>query len=47
MVLENGHLVEFDSPAVLVEKKDSYFRALVEESKDREALLRMIGVGSA
>jgi len=47
MVLEKGRLVEFDSPAVLVQRKDSYFRALVEESKDCEILLQMIAAPSA
>ncbi|KAJ6502921.1 P-loop containing nucleoside triphosphate hydrolase protein [Mycena vitilis] len=38
MVLDTGRIVEFDSPKKLLEIKDGKFRALVEESGDREAL---------
>ncbi|CAL1702786.1 unnamed protein product [Somion occarium] len=42
MVLDAGRLVEFDKPTELLKNKKSYFRALVEESGDKEALLAMI-----
>ncbi|KAI0080055.1 P-loop containing nucleoside triphosphate hydrolase protein [Panus rudis PR-1116 ss-1] len=38
MVLDSGKLVEFDAPSVLLEKPDSYLRALVEESGEKEFL---------
>ncbi|EJC97738.1 P-loop containing nucleoside triphosphate hydrolase protein [Fomitiporia mediterranea MF3/22] len=38
MVLDAGELVEFDSPNALLEKEDGYFRALVDESDDRDLL---------
>ncbi len=41
MVLDAGRLVEFDSPKVLLQNKDSFLRALVEESADKEALYFM------
>ena len=43
MVLDGGHLVEFDSPRVLLDNEKSYLRALVEESADKEALYAMVG----
>ncbi|KAJ7676645.1 P-loop containing nucleoside triphosphate hydrolase protein [Mycena polygramma] len=41
MVLDTGRIVEFDSPKKLLKIKDGKFRALVEESGDREALYSM------
>jgi ABC-type multidrug transport system fused ATPase/permease subunit len=41
MVLDAGKLVEFDSPKVLLQKEDSFFRSLVDESADKEALYAM------
>ncbi|KZT60611.1 P-loop containing nucleoside triphosphate hydrolase protein [Calocera cornea HHB12733] len=38
MVLDAGKLIEFDTPVALLEKKDSLFRNLVEESGDRDDL---------
>ncbi|KZO93694.1 ATP-binding cassette transporter [Calocera viscosa TUFC12733] len=38
MVLDAGKLVEFDSPLKLLEKEGGIFRALVEESGDKEKL---------
>ncbi|ORZ39148.1 hypothetical protein BCR44DRAFT_1268204 [Catenaria anguillulae PL171] len=32
LVLDSGHVVEYDSPSNLLQKEDSYFRKLVEES---------------
>ncbi|KAJ7264445.1 P-loop containing nucleoside triphosphate hydrolase protein [Mycena haematopus] len=43
MVLDAGRLVEFDSPKALLKIKDGKFRALVEESGDRDALYGMAG----
>ena len=42
MVLDAGHLVEFDSPKALLANRDSFLRALVEESADREALYGIV-----
>ncbi|CAL1706378.1 unnamed protein product [Somion occarium] len=42
MVLDAGRLVEFDKPTELLKNEKSYFRALIEESGDKEALLAMI-----
>ncbi|PPQ76758.1 hypothetical protein CVT26_000148, partial [Gymnopilus dilepis] len=43
MVLKEGHIiqVEFDHPKVLLQKKGSLFKALVDESGDREQLYSM------
>ncbi|KDR83115.1 hypothetical protein GALMADRAFT_238938 [Galerina marginata CBS 339.88] len=38
MVLENGHIVEFDSPKILLKKDKGTLRALVEGSGDKSAL---------
>ena len=38
MVLDAGRIVEFDAPRVLLAKSDGYFKALVEQSGDRDAL---------
>ncbi|KAJ7148957.1 hypothetical protein C8R43DRAFT_1088261 [Mycena crocata] len=43
MVLDAGHIVEFDSPKQLLTKKDGKLRGLVEESGDRDALFAMAG----
>ncbi|KAF5375060.1 hypothetical protein D9758_000106 [Tetrapyrgos nigripes] len=42
MVLEDGHIVEFDSPRNLMSDKNSKLRMLVDESEDRDELLAMI-----
>ena len=41
MVLDAGHLVEFDAPRVLLEKENGYLKALIDESADREVLYAM------
>ncbi|GJJ15091.1 hypothetical protein Clacol_009366 [Clathrus columnatus] len=41
IVLDAGNMVEFDSPANLLKKSDGYFKSLVDESGDREALYEM------
>ncbi|KAL4243414.1 ATP-binding cassette transporter C [Abortiporus biennis] len=41
MVLDSGHLVEFDTPRALLDKKTGIFRAMVDESNDREKLYSM------
>jgi ABC-type multidrug transport system fused ATPase/permease subunit len=38
MVLDAGKLVEYDSPKSLLEQEGSFFRALVDESADKDAL---------
>lgn len=42
MVLDEGELVEFDTPKGLLAKNDGVFSALVEESEDREFLKAMV-----
>lgn len=44
MVLDAGRIVEFDSPQVLLKNEHGMFRALVDESGDKEALNRMANV---
>jgi hypothetical protein len=41
MVLDAGCLVEFASPAELLKNEKSFFRALVEESADKDELYRV------
>ena len=41
MVLDAGHLVEFDSPKSLLPKEKSLLRALVDESADKDTLYAM------
>ena len=41
MVLDAGHLVEFDTPEKLL-KHESLLRALVDESVDKEALYNAV-----
>jgi len=38
MVLDNGRIVEFDSPGALLAKEGGRFKALVDESGDKDAL---------
>ena len=42
LVLDAGKVVEFDSPAALLEKKGGVFKALVDGSGDREGLYGMV-----
>jgi ABC-type multidrug transport system fused ATPase/permease subunit len=44
MVLDAGHLVEFDSPATLLKKEGGLFRGMVDESMDRDKLRTMAGL---
>ncbi|KIM77158.1 hypothetical protein PILCRDRAFT_77125, partial [Piloderma croceum F 1598] len=44
MVLDAGHLVEFDSPATLLRKEGGLFRGMVDESMDRDKLRTMAGL---
>jgi len=44
MILDKGKLIEFDSPHVLIQDKNSLFRSLVEASEDSRELLRMLNV---
>jgi hypothetical protein len=41
MVLDAGKLVEYDSPENLLGREGSFFRALVDESADKEVLYAM------
>lgn len=41
MVLEAGKIIEFDSPAALLQKEKGAFKSLVDESGDRDALYAM------
>ncbi|KDQ18018.1 hypothetical protein BOTBODRAFT_155037 [Botryobasidium botryosum FD-172 SS1] len=41
LVLDAGKIVEFESPAVLLEAEGSYFKSLVDESGDKEAIYSM------
>ncbi|TFK34799.1 hypothetical protein BDQ12DRAFT_761446 [Crucibulum laeve] len=41
MVLENGCIIKFDSPKVLLTREDSKLRALVDESGDKATLYEM------
>ena len=43
MVLDAGHIVECDSPRVLLEKPGGYFKSLVDESGDKDALYAIAG----
>jgi len=45
MVLDAGRIVEFASPAELLQNEKGHLRALVEESKDRDELLAMVQRG--
>ncbi|KDR82057.1 hypothetical protein GALMADRAFT_240518 [Galerina marginata CBS 339.88] len=38
MVLDAGNIMEFDHPRILLQKKEGYLKALVDESGDRAAL---------
>ncbi|KAF9234969.1 P-loop containing nucleoside triphosphate hydrolase protein [Melanogaster broomeanus] len=42
VVLDAGHIVEFDSPRRLLQRDAGMFRALVDASRDRDALLALI-----
>ncbi|KAJ3763696.1 hypothetical protein EV360DRAFT_66088 [Lentinula raphanica] len=42
MVLDEGRMVEFDSPRALLEKQTGQFRAMVENASDRSKLLAMV-----
>ena len=42
MVLDGGHLVEFDTPEILLQNEKSLLRALVEESAYKEALYTLV-----
>jgi ABC-type multidrug transport system ATPase subunit len=42
MVLDAGRLVEFDTPTNLLKNEDGLLRALVDESDDRDALLKLV-----
>ena len=35
LVLDDGHIAEFDSPSKLLQKENGHFRSMVEKSKER------------
>jgi ABC-type multidrug transport system fused ATPase/permease subunit len=41
LVLDAGHLVEFDTPRNLLAKEGSVFKALVDRSGDKEKLIKL------
>ncbi|CAE6421737.1 unnamed protein product [Rhizoctonia solani] len=41
MVLKAGKIIEFDSPAALLQKESGAFKSLVDESGDRDVLYAM------
>ena len=43
MVLDAGRIVEFDSPANLLEKDGGLFKSLADESGDKDALYAVAG----
>ncbi|KIY72764.1 P-loop containing nucleoside triphosphate hydrolase protein [Cylindrobasidium torrendii FP15055 ss-10] len=45
MVLDQGNIVEFDTPKALLTRDDGYLRRLVDESSDRPTLYSMAGTG--
>ncbi|PIL29209.1 ATP-binding cassette transporter [Ganoderma sinense ZZ0214-1] len=44
LVLDAGRIVEYDAPSVLLQKKEGFFRGLVDGSGDRAALYTMAGI---
>lgn len=42
MVLDSGRLVEFDTPKVLLQKQYGLFRAMVEQSADKDELYAVV-----
>ena len=46
MVLDAGHIVEFDTPRNLLQAgAKGYFRSLVDESEDKAMLYNLAGLG--
>ena len=41
LVLAQGHVVEFDSPAALLDRSDSAFRLMAQASGDSEEIDRL------
>lgn len=44
MVLDAGRLVEFASPAALLQQDEGIFKDMVDKSRDREKLRQMAGL---
>jgi ABC-type multidrug transport system fused ATPase/permease subunit len=44
IVLDAGKLCEYDSPRNLLQKKDGFFKSLVDQSGEKEELYRMAGI---
>lgn len=47
LVLDAGNLIEFDSPAALLQKEGGYFKSLVDESGDKENLYDLAKTAAA
>ncbi|KAF4617299.1 hypothetical protein D9613_006273 [Agrocybe pediades] len=47
MVLDEGRIVEYDSPEALLRKKEGYFKSLVDGSGDRQYLYEMAAAKKA
>ena len=43
MVLDAGRMVEFDTPKSLLAKEGGFFKSLVDESGDRDAMYAVVG----
>jgi len=46
MVLDNGRIVEFDTPANLLNIHGGMFRGMCRKSAEWPAILRMVGINS-
>ena len=44
MVLDAGNIAEFDSPKNLLMKEEGLLKSLVQESEDRDILMKAAGV---
>ena len=44
MVLDAGRLVEFDTPKNLLKNETGLLRSLVNESDDKDVLLKLAGI---
>ena len=42
MVLDAGRIVEYDSPKELLKQNGGFFKSLVDESGDKDALYAMV-----
>ena len=42
MILDNGRIIEFDSPGSLIKKEGGLFKSLVDGSNDSSALYAVV-----